>query len=75
MGLVGNLLSSIFKPKVEDVPQVNTTARDLVSETSSQEAESPTMGSNKKPRKTKGISSLMVNKENTGSGAGTGINL
>lgn len=75
MGFVGNLLSSIFKPKVEDVPQVNTTARDLVSETSSQEAESPTMGSDKKTKKTIGIRSLMVNKDNTGSGAGTGINL
>lgn len=75
MGFVGNLLSSIFKPHVESVPQVNTTARDLVSETSSQEAESPIMGSKKKPKKTKGIRSLMVNKDNTGSGAGTGINL
>ena len=75
MGFVGNLLSSIFKPKVADVPQVNTTARDLVAETSSQEAESPSMGSDKKPKKKKGISSLMVDKENTGSGAGTGINL
>lgn len=75
MGFVGSLLSSIFKPEVEDVPQVNTTARDLVSETSSQEAESPIMGSNKKSKKTKGISSLMVNKDNTGSGVGPGINL
>ena len=75
MGFIGNLLSSIFSPAVEDVPQVTTTARDLVSETSSQEAESPTMGSDKKSKKTKGISSLMIDKENTGSGAGTGINL
>lgn len=75
MGFIGNLLSSIFSPAVEDVPQVTTTARDLVSETSSQEAESPSMGSDKKSKKKRGISSLMVDKENTGSGAGTGINL
>lgn len=75
MGFVGSLLSSIFNPHVEEVPQVTTTARDLVTETSSQEAESPTMGSDKKSKKTKGISSLMVEKDNTGTGAGTGINL
>lgn len=75
MGFIGNLLSSIFRPAVKEVPQVTTTAHDLVSETSSQEAESPTMGSDKKSKKTKGISSLLVDKENTGSGAGTGINL
>lgn len=81
MGFIANAISSLFgggggETQVVKVPEVTTTARDLVSETSSQEVESPTMGSNKTTKKkNRGISSLIVNRDNTGGSGGTGINL
>lgn len=64
MGFVGTVLSSIFSPKA---PQASTltptiTARDLVSETSSEEPESAVMGSDKK-KNNRGTSSLLVQSE------------
>ena len=64
MGFVGNILKTIFNPNVEQAsPQTPTiTGRDLVSSTSSEDADSRTMGSDKK--KAKGVTSLLVPSEN-----------
>lgn len=75
MGFVSKVFKSIFNPTVAKVPEVTTSARDLVSETSSQEVNSPEMGSSKTKKKNRGIRSLMINKDSQGSNSNTGINL
>lgn len=64
MGFVGNILKTIFNPNVEQASSQTPTitGRDLVSSTSSEDADSPTMGSDKK--KAKGVTSLLVPSEN-----------
>ena len=61
MGIIGQLFKTIFNPSVPSVQsQVPTvTARDLVSETKSEDPEAPVLGSEKK-NKNKGVSSLLV---------------
>lgn len=61
MGFIGNFLKTIFNPSVPQVTTPTITARDLVSETSSQEPEAPVMGSDSRnKRKNNGVSSLLV---------------
>ena len=52
----------IFKPNIPSTPTI--TGRDLVSSTSSEEPDSPRMGSDGVNQKKKGMSSLLVQSEN-----------
>lgn len=64
MGFIGTFLKTIFSPSVPQVSTPTVTARDLVSETSSQELEAPVMGSDSRnKRKNNGVSSLLVPSE------------
>lgn len=65
MGFVGKIFKTIFDP---DIPQASTqmptvSARDLVSSTSSQEAQAPIMGSEDDGKRKRGINSLLVPNE------------
>lgn len=52
----------IFKPNIPSTPTI--TGRDLVSSTSSEEPDSPQMGTDGVNQKKKGMSSLLVQSEN-----------
>lgn len=52
----------IFKPNIPSTPTI--TGRDLVSSTSSEEPDSPQMGTDGVNQKKKGLSSLLVQSEN-----------
>ena len=52
----------IFKPNIPSTPTI--TGRDLVSSTSSEEPDSPQMGTDDMNQKKKGLSSLLVQSEN-----------
>ena len=54
----------IFSPHIPSVPTVSVTGRDLVSSTSSEEPDSPQMGTDGVNQKKKGLSSLLVQSEN-----------
>lgn len=57
----------IFSVKTPKVSQIETTAKDLVSETTSQEPESPLYGGTEDTyNKTKGKNALKINKQNQG---------
>ena len=55
-------IKSIFKPNIPSTPTI--TGRDLVSSTSSEEPDSPQMGSDGVNQKKRGINSLLVQSEN-----------
>lgn len=63
MGLVTKMFSTLFSPNVSQMSAPSLTARDIVSETSSEEVDSAVMGSEKK-KKVKGVSALLVPTEN-----------
>lgn len=52
----------IFKPNIPSTPTI--TGRDLLSSTSSEEPDSPQMGTDGVNQKKKGLSSLLVQSEN-----------
>ncbi|WP_308546207.1 hypothetical protein [uncultured Selenomonas sp.] len=52
----------IFKPNIPSTPTI--TGRELVSSTSSEEPDSPQMGTDGVNQKKKGLSSLLVQSEN-----------
>lgn len=52
----------IFRPNIPSTPTI--TGRDLVSSTSSEEPDSPVMGTDGVNQKKKGLSSLLVQSEN-----------
>ena len=55
----------IFKPNIPSTPTIPTiTGRDLLSSTSSEEPDSPQMGTDGVNQKKKGLSSLLVQSEN-----------
>lgn len=56
-------IKKIFSPNIPQIQQPSVTGRDLVSQTSSQEPDSPQMGSETTGKK-KGINSLLVQSEN-----------
>ena len=56
------LIRKIFSPSIPTIQQPSVTGKDLVSETSSQEPDSPQMGSDSAGKK-KGINSLLVQSE------------
>lgn len=57
-------IRKIFFPKIPSVQTPSITGRDLVSSTSSEEPDSPEMGSDMVNRKKRGVSSLLVQNEN-----------
>lgn len=58
MGFIKNL----FRPNIPSAPTI--TGRDLVSSTSSEEPDSPVMGTDEVNKKKRGINSLLVQSEN-----------
>lgn len=54
----------IFRPNIPSVPTTTITGRDLLSSTSSEEPDSPQMGSDGVNQKKRGINSLLVQSEN-----------
>ena len=66
MGFIKKILSPRI-PSVPTVPTVSVTGRDLVSSTSSEEPDSPQMGTDgvnqKKNQKKRGLNSLLVQSE------------
>lgn len=54
-------IKKIFSPSIPSMPSV--TGRDLVSSTSSEEPDSPEMGTELSDKKKKGINSLLVQNE------------
>lgn len=62
MGFIGKIFKTIFSPSVPQVqvqaPEI--TGRELVAETSSLEPEAPSLGSEGKTNKKRGINSLLV---------------
>lgn len=60
MGFIKKILS----PHIPSVPTVSVTGRDLVSSTSSEEPDSPQMGTDGVNQKKRGINSLLVQSEN-----------
>jgi hypothetical protein len=54
----------IFFPKIPSVQTPSVTGRDLVSSTSSEEPNSPEMGSDDVYKKKRGVNSLLVQNEN-----------
>ena len=59
MGFIKKILS----PRIPSVPTVSVTGRDLVSSTSSEEPESPQMGTDGVNQKKRGLNSLLVQSE------------
>ena len=55
-------IKKIFSPNIPSTPTI--TGRDLVSSTSSEEPDSPVMGTDGVNQKKKGLSSLLVQSEN-----------
>lgn len=55
-------IKKIFQPNIPSVPTI--TGRDLLSSTSSEEPDSPQMGSDGVNQKKRGINSLLVQSEN-----------
>ena len=55
-------IKKIFRPNIPSVPTI--TGRDLLSSTSSEEPDSPQMGSDGVNQKKRGINSLLVQSEN-----------
>ena len=55
-------IKKIFRPNIPSVPTI--TGRDLVSSTSSEEPDSPQMGTDGVNQKKRGINSLLVQSEN-----------
>lgn len=55
-------IKKIFSPNIPSIPTI--TGRDLVSSTSSEEPDSPQMGSDGVNQKKRGINSLLVQSEN-----------
>lgn len=55
-------IKKIFSPNIPSIPTV--TGRDLVSSTSSEEPDSPVMGTDGVNQKKRGINSLLVQSEN-----------
>lgn len=55
-------IRKIFSPDIPTIQQPSVTGKDLVSETSSQEPDSPQMGADSAGKK-KGINSLLVQSE------------
>ena len=59
MGFIKKILS----PRIPSVPTVSVTGRDLVSSTSSEEPDSPQMGTDGVNKKKRGLNSLLVQSE------------
>ena len=59
MGFINKILS----PRIPSVPTVSVTGRDLVSSTSSEEPDSPQMGTDGVHQKKRGLNSLLVQSE------------
>ena len=59
MGFIKKILS----PRIPSVPTVSVTGRDLVSSTSSEEPDSPQMGTAGVKQKKRGLNSLLVQSE------------
>ena len=59
MGFIKKILS----PPIPSVPTVSVTGRDLVSSTSSEEPDSPQMGTDGVHQKKRGLNSLLVQSE------------
>ena len=59
MGFIKKILS----PRIPSVPTVSVTCRDLVSSTSSEEPDSPQMGTDGVNQKKRGLNSLLVQSE------------
>ena len=57
------MVKTLFSPNVQQQSAPDISARDIVSETSSEEVDSAVLGSEKK-KKLKGVSSLLVPTEN-----------
>lgn len=58
-------IKKIFKPNIPSVPTTTITGRDLLSSTSSEEPDSPQMGTDGvNQKKRRGINSLLVQSEN-----------
>lgn len=57
-------IKKIFRPNIPSVPTISVTGRDLVSSTSSEEPDSPQMGTDGVNQKKRGINSLLVQSEN-----------
>ena len=57
-------IKKIFQPNIPSVPTTTITGRDLLSSTSSEEPDSPQMGSDGVNQKKRGINSLLVQSEN-----------
>ena len=55
-------IKKIFRPNIPSVPTI--TGRDLVSSTSSEDPDSPVMGTDGVNQKKRGINSLLVQSEN-----------
>jgi hypothetical protein len=55
-------IKKIFSPNIPSIPTI--TGRDLVSSTSSEEPDSPVMGTDGVNQKKRGINSLLVQSEN-----------
>lgn len=59
MGFIKKILS----PRIPSVPTVSVTGRDLVTSTSSEEPDSPQMGTDGVKQKKRGLNSLLVQSE------------
>ena len=59
MGFIKKILS----PRIPSVPTVSVTGRDLVSSTSSEEPDSPQMGTDGVNQKKRGLNSVLVQSE------------
>ena len=58
-------IKKIFRPNIPSVPTTTITGRDLLSSTSSEEPDSPQMGTDGvNQKKRRGINSLLVQNEN-----------
>jgi hypothetical protein len=57
-------IKKIFRPNIPSVPTTTITGRDLLSSTSSEEPDSPQMGTDGVNQKKRGINSLLVQSEN-----------
>lgn len=59
MGFIKKILS----PRIPSVPTISVTGRDLVTSTSSEEPDSPQMGTDGVKQKKRGLNSLLVQSE------------
>lgn len=57
-------IKKIFRPNIPSVPTTTITGRDLLSSTTSEEPDSPQMGTDGANQKKRGINSLLVQSEN-----------